>query len=88
MESFYAKFKSGFKKTNPNFYKLFGKVGGVFSGKQLDNQSLEELEEALYGADFGVETTTEVIDEIKAVYAKDKSLRGEEAAKIGSRGDK
>lgn len=84
MRSFFSKFKDGLKKTTPTFYKIFGRVGGIFSGKQLDAASLDELEEALYGADFGVETTMEIIEEIQAAYKKDKELRGQDAAKIGA----
>ncbi|WP_309399624.1 signal recognition particle-docking protein FtsY [Cerasicoccus maritimus] len=84
MRSFLQKFNEGLKRTTPTFYKAFGKVGGVFSGKKLDDDAIDELEEALYGADFGVETATEIMDEIQAAYKKDKSLRGQDAAAIGA----
>ncbi|MEO0796962.1 MAG: signal recognition particle-docking protein FtsY [Verrucomicrobiota bacterium] len=84
MRSFLSKFNEGLKRTTPTFYKAFGKVGGVFAGKKLDQDSLDDLEEALYGADFGVETATEIMDEIQAAYRKDKSLRGQDAAAIGA----
>lgn len=79
-DSLIQKFKDGFRKTA----KLFGALGGIFS-KKLDATSIEELEEALYGADFGVETTQEILDEIRRAYAKDKDLHGREAAEIGKR---
>lgn len=78
--SLIQKFRDGFKKTA----KLFGALGGIFS-KKLDDASIEELEEALYGADFGVETTQEILDEIRRAYAKDKDLHGRVAAEIGRR---
>ncbi|WP_269540500.1 signal recognition particle-docking protein FtsY [Cerasicoccus sp. TK19100] len=84
MKSFLSRFNEGLKRTTPTFYKAFGKVGGVFSGKKLDDDAIDELEEALYGADFGVETATEIMDEIQAAYKKDKSLRGQDAAAIGA----
>lgn len=84
MVSFFKQFKAGLKKTTPTFYKIFGKVGGIFSGKKLDASSIDELEEALYGADFGVETTTEIIDEIQVAYQANKELRGQDAAQIGA----
>ncbi|WP_309387449.1 signal recognition particle-docking protein FtsY [Cerasicoccus frondis] len=84
MKSFLSRFNEGLKRTTPTFYKAFGKVGGVFSGKKLDEDAIDELEEALYGADFGVETATEIMDEIQAAYKKDKSLRGQDAAAIGA----
>ena len=77
------KFKEGLRKTTPTFHKLFGRLGGVF-GKKLDDDALSELEEALYGADFGVETTGEILDEIKAAYRRNKELHGREAAAIGA----
>ncbi len=80
LASFIQKFRDGFKKTA----KLFGSLGGIFSRK-LDAASVEELEEALYGADFGVETAQEILDEIRAAYAKDKELHGRAAAEIGRR---
>ena len=78
--SFIQKFRDGFKKTA----KLFGSLGGIFSRK-LDAASIEELEEALYGADFGVETAQEILDEIRVAYAKDKELHGRAVAEIGRR---
>ncbi len=84
MRSFFSKFKDGLKRTTPTFYKVFGKVGGIFSGKKLDAASLDELEEALYGADFGVETATEILEEIQEAYKQDKELRGQDAARIGA----
>jgi len=42
------------------------------------------LEEALYGADFGVQTTEEILGEIKEAYRKDKDLQGRQAAEIGA----
>jgi len=84
MRSFFQKFNEGLKRTTPTFYRAFGKVGGVFSGRKLDSDALDELEEALYGADFGVETATEIMDEIQAAYQKNPSLRGQDAAAIGA----
>lgn len=77
------KFKDGLRRTTPTFHKFFGKLGGVF-GKKLDAEALAELEEALYGADFGVETTEEILAEIKSAYARNKELHGREAAAIGA----
>ena len=77
--SLLQKFKDGFRKTA----KLFGSLGGIFS-KKLDAASIDELEEALYGADFGVETTQEILDEIRKAYAADKDLHGRAAAESGA----
>ena len=57
---------------------------GIFLAGKLDANALEELEEALYTADFGHETVEEIIEEIKRAYKADKEIRGEDAAKIGA----
>ncbi|PXA05218.1 signal recognition particle-docking protein FtsY [Coraliomargarita sinensis] len=82
MKSFFKKFKDGLKRQTPTFQKAFD---GVFSGAKLDAEALEELEEALYTADFGAETVEEIIEEIQAAYKADKSMRGEDAARIGAK---
>ena len=84
MKSFFSKFKEGLKRSTPTFYKAFGKVGGLFAGKTIDADTLDELEEALYTADFGVETTEEILEAIRESYRKDKELQGQEAARIGA----
>ena len=75
------KFKAGFAKT---VAAIGEKTGALFGRKPIDASSLETLEEALYTADFGVETTREILEEIKAAYKKDKELRGQAAAAIGA----
>ncbi|MDR2863357.1 MAG: signal recognition particle-docking protein FtsY [Puniceicoccales bacterium] len=79
----FQKFKEGFRKNTVTLQKFFGKVGGLFAAK-LDAATLDELEEALYAADFGVETTGDILEEIRTAYRQDKALRGQDAAKIGA----
>lgn len=81
MRGLFRKFKEGLKKQTPTFQKAFD---NVFSGAKLDPAALDALEEALYAADFGVETAEEIIGEIKAAYKADKTMRGEDAARIGA----
>lgn len=81
--SFFQKLKDTIRKNTPTFQKIFGKIGGLF-GAKLDAATIEQIEEALYSADFGVETTTEILDEIRAAYRQDKELRGGDAAKIAA----
>jgi fused signal recognition particle receptor len=83
MRALLKKFAAGLKRTTPTFHAVFGKVGGLFT-RSLDAASLEQLEEALYGADLGVETAGEILAEIKVAWKKDSQLRGEDAAKIGA----
>jgi fused signal recognition particle receptor len=81
MFSLFKKFKDGLTKT---VAAIAAKTHGLFGGRKIDAASLEELEEALYTADFGVETTTEILEEIKAAYKKDPALQGQQAAAIGA----
>jgi len=81
MFGLFKKFKEGFAKT---VSAIAAKTHGLFGGRKIDAASLEGLEEALYTADFGVETTNEILAEIKQAYAKDKELQGRQAAEIGS----
>ncbi len=81
MFGLFKKFKDGFAKT---VTAIADQTAGIFGGRKIDPDSLEELEEALYTADFGVETTAEILTEIKKAYAADKELRGRQAAEIGA----
>lgn len=81
MFSLFKKFKDGLTKT---VAAIAAKTHGLFGGRKIDVASLDELEEALYTADFGVETTTEILEEIKTAYRKDPSLQGRQAAEIGA----
>lgn len=81
MFNLFQKFREGLKKAAPTFTKAFGKL---FAGRKLEAGSMEELEEALYTGDFGPETAQEILDEIQKAYAKDKELRGQDAARIGA----
>src|SRR5688572_27939033 len=81
MFSLFKKFKDGLTKT---VAAIAAKTHGLFGGRKIDAASLDELEEALYTADFGVETTTEILEEIKKAYKKDPALQGRQAAEIGA----
>ncbi|MEO5960889.1 MAG: signal recognition particle-docking protein FtsY, partial [Opitutaceae bacterium] len=81
MFGLFKKFKEGFSKT---VAAIASKTRGLFGGRKIDASSLDELEEALFTADFGVETTAEILAEIKKAYAKDKDLQGKQAAEIGA----
>lgn len=83
MRALLKKFAAGLKRTTPTFHSAFGKIGGLFT-RTLDAKSIEQLEEALYGADLGVETANEILGEIKTAWKKDPKLRGQDAANIGA----
>jgi fused signal recognition particle receptor len=81
MLSLFRKFRDGLTKT---VSAIAAKTHGLFGGRKIDTASLAELEEALYTADFGVETTEEILEEIKSAYRKDPALQGRQAAEIGA----
>ena len=81
MRSLFKKFKEGLKRQTPTFHKAFE---NVFSGARLDQAALDQLEEVLFSADFGVETVEEVTEEIQTTYKADKTIRSETAANIGA----
>jgi fused signal recognition particle receptor len=81
MFGLFKKFKDGLAKT---VAAIATKTRGLFGGRTIDAASLDELEEALYTADFGVETTGEILAEIKRAYGQDKALQGRQAAEIGA----
>lgn len=80
MFGLFKKFKDGLAKT---VSAIATKTHGLFGGRKIDAASIEELEEALITADFGVTTTNEILGEIKDAYQKDASLKGQQAAAIG-----
>jgi fused signal recognition particle receptor len=81
MRSLLAKFRDGLTKTARG---ITDKTRALFAGRAIDAASLEALEEALYTADFGVATTTEILEEIKRAHREERDLRGQEAAAIGA----
>lgn len=81
MFSLFKKFKDGLTKTAQT---IVASVGGMFGIKPIDTSTLEKLEESLYAADFGVQTTEEILEEIRRAMKKEKELRGQEAGRIGA----
>lgn len=66
----------GLQKTREGF---FSKISKAISGKStVDEGVLDDLEEALVGADVGIETTVEIINRIEKRVARDKYLNTSE----------
>jgi fused signal recognition particle receptor len=62
-EGFFSKLKAAVSSTKAN---LVAKIEDVVMGKkEIDAVLLDELEAILIGADIGVETTSEILDEIR-----------------------
>ncbi len=70
----------GLQKTKENF---FSKITKAIAGKStVDEEVLDNLEEALVGADVGLETTIEIIKRIEKRVADDKYINISELNKI------
>ncbi len=70
----------GLQKTREGF---FSKITKAIAGKgTVDEEVLDNLEEALVSADVGIDTTIEIIKKIEQRVAKDKYLNTNELNKI------
>ncbi|MBM3416349.1 MAG: signal recognition particle-docking protein FtsY [Bacteroidetes bacterium] len=70
----------GLKKTKQGFFE---KISRAISGKStVDDEVLDNLEEALVSADVGIETTVKIIEQIEQRVAKDKYMNSSELNKI------
>lgn len=70
----------GLQKTREGF---FSKITKAIAGKsKVDAEVLDNLEEALVGADVGIETTVEIIERIEARVARDKYMNASELHQI------
>ncbi len=70
----------GLQKTKDSFLT---RVGKAIAGKStVDEEVLDHLEEALVGADVGVETTIQIIERIEKRVARDKYLNTAELNSI------
>ena len=75
---FFDKLKQGLSKTKTSFEE---KINNVFSNfRKVDEELLEELEEALIMSDVGVETSTKIIGNLRDRIKKEK-IEDEEAVK-------
>ncbi|MCQ2361109.1 MAG: signal recognition particle-docking protein FtsY [Paludibacteraceae bacterium] len=72
--------ESGVSKTKES---VFGKISRAIVGKdKVDDEVLDNLEEALVTSDVGVETTLRIIERIEARVAKDKYVNTAELNSI------
>ena len=68
--------QQGLQKTREGF---FSKITKAIAGKStVDEEVLDELENALVSADVGIETTVKIIEQIEKRVAKDKYLNTSE----------
>ncbi len=76
---FFSKLKEGLKKTKDNIGK---KIFSAFSGRSLDDDFYEELEEAMLTADMGVTATEQILDEFKDEVYREKITDTEKAKNL------
>lgn len=76
---FFSKLKEGLKKTKDNIGK---KIFAAFSGRALDDDFYEELEEAMLTADMGVTATEQILNEFKDEVYREKITDTEKAKNL------
>lgn len=76
---FFSKIKEGLKKTKDNFSK---KLYSVFTGRRLDDEFYENLEDALISADMGVTAASQIIEELKDRVYREKVREPEDAREL------
>ena len=75
---FFDKLKQGLGKTKDSFNNKINDVFSVF--RKVDEELLEELEDALIMSDIGVETSEKIINDLRNKIKKEK-IEDEEAVK-------
>lgn len=73
--SFFNKLKQGLQKTRQGF---IGKLEQLITGRKIDEELYEELEELLITSDVGVRTALELVEELRELANKQKLAAGEE----------
>jgi fused signal recognition particle receptor len=81
MKSYLQRFRDGFSKSSRS---LLEGAADLFAAGKIDQAAMDQLEEALYAADFGPATAQEVLDEIKEAVSRDRHLRARGAAEVGA----
>ena len=77
---FLNKLKTGLGKTRNNFSE---KISNVFSGfRKVDENLLEELEEILIMSDIGVETSTDIINNLRERIKREKVESEEDVKQV------
>lgn len=69
--SMFEKLSLSLSRTKNN---ILGKIGSIVSSDKIDEETLEELEEALYTSDIGVKTTERILEEVRGRISKGESI--------------
>lgn len=77
--SFFNKLKQGLLKTRQGF---IGKIEQLITGRRIDEELYEELEELLITSDVGVRTALDLVEELRAAAKQQKLTAGEELREL------
>jgi fused signal recognition particle receptor len=75
MAEFFEKWKSGLAKTSKT---AFGQIATLLGATQITPETWEDLETLLIQADVGIETTSEILEELRLVVRDQGLIRAEE----------
>src|SRR5262252_4445790 len=77
---FFEKFRNAVAATREN---LADRIDSVIAGKrEIDRDVLDQLEEALIGADLGVQTTSEIIDNVRQQIRRNQLADAQELKRL------
>ncbi|MDW7652378.1 MAG: signal recognition particle-docking protein FtsY [Bacillota bacterium] len=75
----FGRITEGLKKTRSS---IMGRMEGLFSRNVFDDDFYEELEEILIGADVGVETTMEIVENLRVKIRQEKAREPQQVTAI------
>ena len=75
MAEFFEKWRTGLAKTSKT---AFGQLAQLFGATQITSETWEDLETLLIQADIGIETTSEVLEELRLVVRDQGLIYSEE----------
>lgn len=76
---FFSRVKEGLKKTRTG---IMGRMDGLFARNLFDDQFYDELEEILISADVGMETTLELVENLRQKVKETKAKEGEQVVTL------
>jgi fused signal recognition particle receptor len=77
-QNWFQRLSSGLRRSSD---QLSGNIAAVFTKKRLDERMLEELEDVLIGADFGVDMASDVTEALRRERF-DRDITGEEVRAV------
>jgi len=79
MFSKFKKLKESLSKTRSN---LFGKIGQLLSGRKIDDDLLDDIEEVLIKADIGIEASERIIENLREQARLEKVSKSEDVFRL------